>query len=132
MPLAEVNKKIGDYLINAARQEKAGTFVEGLKAKSKIEEPDLTAVTHELLDAVAGVLARGERAALVTIVRASGSTPQRVGAKMLVLEDGRLVGTIGGGCYENDALGRHGWSWSAGAAVRAATISTTTSPKRTA
>jgi xanthine dehydrogenase accessory factor len=52
------------------------------------------------------VLARGERAALVTIVRASGSTPQRVGAKMLVLEDGRIVGTIGGGCYENDALGK--------------------------
>jgi xanthine dehydrogenase accessory factor len=63
-------------------------------------------VTPELLEAVSGVLARGERAALVTIVRASGSTPQRVGAKMLVLEDGRTVGTIGGGCYENDALGK--------------------------
>jgi xanthine dehydrogenase accessory factor len=63
-------------------------------------------MSPELIEAVAGVLARGERAALVTIVRASGSTPQRVGAKMLVLEDGRTVGTIGGGCYENDALGK--------------------------
>jgi xanthine dehydrogenase accessory factor len=42
----------------------------------------------------------------VTIVRSSGSTPQRTGAKMLVFADGRTVGTIGGGCYENDALGR--------------------------
>jgi len=42
----------------------------------------------------------------VTIIRANGSTPQRVGAKMLVFADGRIVGTIGGGCYENDALGR--------------------------
>jgi xanthine dehydrogenase accessory factor len=42
----------------------------------------------------------------VTIVRANGSTPQRTGAKMLVFADGRTVGTIGGGCYENDALGR--------------------------
>jgi xanthine dehydrogenase accessory factor len=42
----------------------------------------------------------------VTIVRAQGSTPQRVGAKMLVFADGRIVGTIGGGCYENDALGK--------------------------
>jgi xanthine dehydrogenase accessory factor len=42
----------------------------------------------------------------VTIVRSSGSTPQRTGAKMLVFADGRIVGTIGGGCYENDALGR--------------------------
>jgi xanthine dehydrogenase accessory factor len=41
--------------------------------------------------------------ALVTVVRANGSTPQRAGAKMLVFADGRTIGTIGGGCYENDA-----------------------------
>jgi xanthine dehydrogenase accessory factor len=40
----------------------------------------------------------------VTVVRARGSTPQRAGAKMLVFADGRTVGTIGGGCYENDAF----------------------------
>ena len=40
----------------------------------------------------------------MTIVRAQGSTPQRTGAKMLVFADGRTVGTIGGGCYENDAF----------------------------
>ena len=49
-------------------------------------------------------LERGEAAALVTIVSTTGSTPQRVGAKMLVFGDGRIVGTIGGGCYENDAF----------------------------
>ena len=42
----------------------------------------------------------------MTIVRTQGSTPQRAGAKMLVYADGRTVGTIGGGCYENDAFGR--------------------------
>ena len=63
-------------------------------------------MSPDLIEAVAGVMARGERAALVTIVRASGSTPQRAGAKMLLLEDGRTVGTIGGGCYESDALGK--------------------------
>ncbi len=47
---------------------------------------------------------RGEAVALVTIVGAHGSTPQRVGAKMLVFADGRTVGTIGGGCYEHDAF----------------------------
>jgi len=46
---------------------------------------------------------RGEEAALVTVVATSGSTPQRVGAKMLVFRDGRTIGTIGGGCYEHDA-----------------------------
>jgi xanthine dehydrogenase accessory factor len=59
-----------------------------------------------VLPAAASALERGEPAALVTIVRASGSTPQRTGAKMLVYADGRTVGTIGGGCYENDALGK--------------------------
>ena len=51
-------------------------------------------------------LQRGEPAALVTIVATHGSTPQRVGAKMLVYADGRTAGTIGGGCYENDAAGQ--------------------------
>ena len=63
-------------------------------------------MNEEVLPAAASALERGEPAALVTIVRASGSTPQRTGAKMLVFPDGRIVGTIGGGCYENDAIGR--------------------------
>jgi xanthine dehydrogenase accessory factor len=61
-------------------------------------------VSQEVFTAVAGALERGEAAALVTIVSARGSTPQRVGAKMLVFADGRIVGTIGGGCYEHDAF----------------------------
>jgi xanthine dehydrogenase accessory factor len=61
-------------------------------------------MNQEVFAAVADALERGEPAALVTIVSTMGSTPQRVGAKMLVFADGRLVGTIGGGCYENDAF----------------------------
>jgi xanthine dehydrogenase accessory factor len=61
-------------------------------------------MNQEVFTAVADALDRGEPAALVTIVATTGSTPQRVGAKMLVFGDGRMVGTIGGGCYENDAF----------------------------
>jgi xanthine dehydrogenase accessory factor len=61
-------------------------------------------VIEDVFAAVAALLASGGRGALVTIVRTNGSTPQRVGAKMLVYEDGQTVGTIGGGCYENDAF----------------------------
>ena len=61
-------------------------------------------MNQEVFAAVAEALERGEPAALVTIVATHGSTPQRVGAKMLVFGDGRTVGTIGGGCYENDAF----------------------------
>ncbi len=63
-------------------------------------------MNREVFAAVADALERGEPAALVTIVSTTGSTPQRVGAKMLVFADGRIVGTIGGGCYENDAFGK--------------------------
>jgi len=63
-------------------------------------------MTEEVLAAAGEALERGETVALVTIVRTQGSTPQRVGAKMLVYGDGRTVGTIGGGCYEADALGK--------------------------
>jgi xanthine dehydrogenase accessory factor len=63
-------------------------------------------MNREVFAAVADALERGEAAALVTIVSTKGSTPQRVGAKMLVFGDGRMVGTIGGGCYENDAFGK--------------------------
>ena len=61
-------------------------------------------MNEEVFQAVGEALKRGESAALVTIIRTQGSTPQRVGAKMLVFADGQSVGTIGGGCYENDAF----------------------------
>ena len=70
-------------------------------------------VSQEVFQALTEALERGEDAALVTIVSANGSTPQRVGAKMLVFADGRTVGTIGGGCYENDAF------WKAKDAIQA-------------
>lgn len=45
-------------------------------------------------------------AALVTVVGAQGSTPQRPGARMLVLGDGAVHGTIGGGCVEAEMARR--------------------------
>lgn len=43
-------------------------------------------------------------AAVATIVRASGSTPRKEGAKMLVFSDGSIRGTIGGGLGENEVI----------------------------
>ena len=42
----------------------------------------------------------GQKCALATIVEVRGSIPSYETAKMLVREDGSLVGTIGGGCVE--------------------------------
>jgi xanthine dehydrogenase accessory factor len=63
-------------------------------------------MNHEVFAALGEAMSRGEEAALVTIVSSNGSTPQRVGAKMLVFGDGRIVGTVGGGCYEHDAISK--------------------------
>ena len=38
---------------------------------------------------------------LATIIKAAGSTPREVGAKMLICADGKTYGSIGGGCGEN-------------------------------
>jgi len=59
-------------------------------------------VLQEALQAQRG----GEAAALVTVVATEGSTPQKAGARMLVHADGRLVGTIGGGCVEAEMIRR--------------------------
>ncbi len=60
----------------------------------------------EVLRAALEAEARGERAALVTVVATEGSTPQKAGARMLVHADGRIVGTIGGGCLEAEMTSR--------------------------
>jgi xanthine dehydrogenase accessory factor len=43
---------------------------------------------------------RGEQVALGIIAGAMGSSPQKVGAKAVFYPDGRIVGTLGGGCLE--------------------------------
>lgn len=42
----------------------------------------------------------GQKCALATIVEVNGSIPSYESAKILVREDGSMVGTIGGGCVE--------------------------------
>src|SRR5438876_12122301 len=44
----------------------------------------------------------GARAAMATVLRTRGSTPQQVGAKMVIFDDGSFIGTVGGGCVEAD------------------------------
>lgn len=45
-----------------------------------------------------------QRVALATVVKVSGSTYRRPGARMLVTQDGHSVGTISGGCLEQDVI----------------------------
>jgi len=57
-----------------------------------------------LLEAALEATRNGETVALATIVRAQGSTPRATGTKMLVLRDGSIKGTIGGGEMERRVI----------------------------
>jgi xanthine dehydrogenase accessory factor len=46
----------------------------------------------------------GRVSAIATIIESRGSSPQKQGAKMLVRDDGTLLGTLGGGCLEADVV----------------------------
>jgi len=46
----------------------------------------------------------GVPCALVTVIRTSGSTPRKEGAKMIVKEDGSIVGSVGGGAFEKKII----------------------------
>jgi xanthine dehydrogenase accessory factor len=61
---------------------------------------------REVLEAALRAEVSGEPAAMVTVVSTEGSTPQKAGARMLVFGDGRIVGTIGGGCLEAEMTWR--------------------------
>jgi xanthine dehydrogenase accessory factor len=58
----------------------------------------------EILQAALAAIESGQRVALSTIVSARGSLPMSRRSKMLVLEDGTFLGTVGGGCLEAEVF----------------------------
>lgn len=56
-----------------------------------------------ILEAAAGLVVRGERFALATVVSVRGSSYRRPGARLLVPENGGPIGLISGGCLEDEA-----------------------------
>ena len=49
----------------------------------------------------------GRRALLSTVVRTWGSSPRPVGSIMALAEDGAVVGSVSGGCIEDDLIARY-------------------------
>src|ERR1700674_771889 len=54
----------------------------------------------DVLEEVIRLRREGKRAVMATIVHTNGSIPSFESSRMLVKEDGSIVGTIGGGCVE--------------------------------
>ena len=53
---------------------------------------------------ISEVQERGESLVLCTIIKSKGSTPRRMGSKMLVFEDGTISGSVGGGETERRVI----------------------------
>ncbi|KQM72698.1 XdhC family protein [Xylophilus sp. Leaf220] len=49
----------------------------------------------------------GRRALLATVVRTWGSSPRPVGSTLALRDDGAVVGSVSGGCIEDDLIDRH-------------------------
>ena len=57
---------------------------------------------EQVFRAASDEITAGNEMVVATVVKTSGSTPQKPGAKLLVRADGSGVGTLGGGCVEGD------------------------------
>ncbi|HUK44334.1 MAG TPA: XdhC family protein [Gaiellaceae bacterium] len=61
---------------------------------------------REILDVIDEASAAGEKVAVATVIDTIRSAPRQPGAKMVVREDGRFVGSVSGGCVEADLVER--------------------------
>lgn len=58
----------------------------------------------EIFKKITELEAEGRTLVLATVVETTGSTPREAGARMLVLDDGSLFGTVGGGAIEKTVV----------------------------
>lgn len=70
-----------------------------------------------VLRTLQGWRAEGRRALLATVVRTWGSSPRPVGSIMALCEDGAVVGSVSGGCIEDDLIDRHTRAYAQAAAA---------------
>jgi len=66
-----------------------------------MDSPDL-----QVLQGVARWAAAGQSFALVTVARTWGSAPRPAGAWLALRDDGAVLGSVSGGCVEDDLMGR--------------------------
>jgi len=60
-----------------------------------------------VLRAVAKWRSSGQRALLATVIRTWGSSPRPIGSIMALCETGAVVGSVSGGCIEDDLIDRY-------------------------
>lgn len=66
----------------------------------------MDSVDLEVLKSASKWFKAGHRVTLGTIVRTWGSAPRPVGAMMVIRGDGQVIGSVSGGCVEDDLIAR--------------------------
>ncbi|HEY0065082.1 MAG TPA: XdhC family protein, partial [Telluria sp.] len=66
----------------------------------------MDSIDLEVLKTADGWIAAGHRCELVTVIRTWGSSPRPIGALLAICDDGRVVGSVSGGCIEDDLIER--------------------------
>lgn len=66
----------------------------------------MNALDLDVLQHARDWLASGRRVHLVTVVQTWGSAPRQAGAMLAVRDDGQVVGSVSGGCIEDDLIAR--------------------------
>ncbi|MDR0840596.1 MAG: XdhC family protein [Christensenellaceae bacterium] len=106
--LAQLHAPIGLPIGAVTPEEISISILAQVIARRRLELPAENSVAidpdMDLLAWLAG--GQTKSAALITVLSSQGSTPRGTGAKMAVLPDGRLIGSVGGGCAEAEALRR--------------------------
>ncbi len=72
---------------------------------------------NDLLQAIDTAAHQGEETILATVVKVEGSAYRRPGARMLIPIHGRTVGTVSGGCLEQDLAKKAWWLTDSGEPV---------------
>jgi xanthine dehydrogenase accessory factor len=93
--------------VNAARLDGVGIIrVKTLVLAALVRQSVRDKVMARIYDQLPAILAAGEPFALGIISAIKGSSPQKKGAKALFFADGKIVGTMGGGCLEAEIQDR--------------------------
>jgi xanthine dehydrogenase accessory factor len=66
----------------------------------------MDSIDLEVLKTSAAWVAAGHRAELVTVIKTWGSSPRPIGATLAICDDGCVVGSVSGGCIEDDLIAR--------------------------
>ena len=66
----------------------------------------MDSVDLQVLKSAADWVKSGRRVVMATVIKTWGSAPRPIGALTAIRDDGMVVGSVSGGCIEDDLVGR--------------------------